>query len=290
MSVPEETASVTVAELIQERMSALRPAERRVALVLLADYPSAGLGTVADLAERVGVSAPSVMRFAQGLGFDGFGALQAALRAELTRRSTGPLGRIRWQAEEGSNAELLIRRAAQLAELVQTSLAAIPPADLDATIALLADPSRRLFLVGGRVSRLVAEYLGLHLERIRPQVRMLTDPQGRDVHHLLDTTKRDVYLLCDFRRYQRSTIELAKAVRRKGATIVLVTDEHLSPVAADAEIVLPVSVDSPSPFDSMAAALVLTELLVIPVLERLGARGQARMAAWEEHRGRDVLP
>jgi DNA-binding MurR/RpiR family transcriptional regulator len=283
-------APATVAELIQARMTALRPAERRVALVLLADYPSAGLGTVADLAERVGVSAPSVMRFAQALGFDGFGALQASLRAELTRRAGGPLGRIRWQAEEGSNSELLIRRAAQLAELVQTSLAAIPPADLDATIALLADSSRRLFLAGGRFSRVVAQYLALHLERIRPKVLLLNDPLGADLHHLLDATRRDVFLLCDFRRYQCSTIELAKQVGCRGATIVLVTDGHLSPAAADAEVVLPVSVESPSPFDSMAAALVLTELLVIPVLERIGAPGHARMAAWEEHRSGDVLP
>jgi DNA-binding MurR/RpiR family transcriptional regulator len=285
-----ESGSPTVAELIQSCMDKLRPAERRVARALLADYPSAGLGTVANLAEQVGVSAPSVMRFAQALGFDGFGSLQTSLRAELTQRSNGPLGRIRWQAEEGSNSELLIRRTRELYDFVHASLAAIPPADLDAAVDLLADSSRRLFLSGGRFSQMVAEYLSLHLEQIRPRVRLLEDPLGRDLGHIVDITRRDVYLLCDFRRYQRSTIELAHQVHRQGATIVLVTDEHLSPIAAKATVVLPVSVSSPSPFDSMAAALVLAELLVIPVLDRLGEAGKARMSKWEDHRSQELVP
>jgi DNA-binding MurR/RpiR family transcriptional regulator len=289
-SATDGSAPVTVAELVQQRMNGLRPAERRVARVLLADYPSAGLGTVASLARQVGVSAPTVMRFAQALGFDGFGALQRSLRAELTRHSNGPLGRIRWHAEEGSNSELLVRRTRELSDFLLTSLAAIPPADLDAAIDLLADSPRRLYLAGGRFSQMVAAYLSQHLEEIRPGVRLIEDPLGRDLGHLVDLSKRDVYLLCDFRRYQRSTIELAHQVRRQGATIILLTDEHLSPAAADADVVLPVSVASPSPFDSMTAAVVLAELLVIPVLERLGEGGQRRMSQWEEHRSQELLP
>jgi DNA-binding MurR/RpiR family transcriptional regulator len=84
---------------------------------LLADYPSAGLGTVADLAERAGLARHRVMRFAQGLGYDGFTAVPSALREELTQRSKGPLGRVRWDIEHGSNSELLLRRARQVSDL-----------------------------------------------------------------------------------------------------------------------------------------------------------------------------
>ena len=52
-------ADRTVAETIDRRLNELRPAERRAAGTLLADYPSAGLGTVADLAQRAQVSPPS---------------------------------------------------------------------------------------------------------------------------------------------------------------------------------------------------------------------------------------
>lgn len=90
-------ADRTVAETVDRRLNELRPAERRAAGTLLADYPGAGLGTMADLAQRAEVSPPSVMRFAQGLGYDdGFTAVQSALREELTAvegvAGTCPLG------------------------------------------------------------------------------------------------------------------------------------------------------------------------------------------------------
>ena len=57
------------------------------------------------------------MRFAQGLGYDGFTAVPSALREELTQRSKGSLGRVRWDIEHGSNSELLLRRARQVSDL-----------------------------------------------------------------------------------------------------------------------------------------------------------------------------
>src|SRR5882757_49558 len=57
------------------------------------------------------------MRFAQGLGYGGFTAVQSALREELTQRSKGSLGRVRWDIEHGSNSELLLRRARQVSDL-----------------------------------------------------------------------------------------------------------------------------------------------------------------------------
>src|SRR6202007_2690510 len=96
---------ITVADLARQQMDRLRPSERKVARTLLADYPSAGLNTVAELAQRAAVSAPTVVRCAQALGFDGFPALQAALRAELTRQSNGPLASVRIEYRESTHIE-----------------------------------------------------------------------------------------------------------------------------------------------------------------------------------------
>src|SRR4051812_10960471 len=67
------------------------PAERKVARVLLAAYPSAGFETVARLAERADVSGPTVIRFVNRLGFKGFPDFQEALRRDLDERSASPL-------------------------------------------------------------------------------------------------------------------------------------------------------------------------------------------------------
>jgi DNA-binding MurR/RpiR family transcriptional regulator len=277
----------TVAGIIRSRMTHLRPAERKVARTLLADYPSAGLNTVAQLADRASVSGPSVVRFAQALGFDGFPALQARLLDELTERSTGPLARVTWSDEADSQADLLVRRASEVTKIALDSLAAIPPADLEAAIDLMGDASRRLFVAGGRFTRPVAEYLALHLDQVRPRVRHLRDPLGMDLGQVLDIGRRDVYVLFDVPRYQRSTVELAARVRKHGATIILITDLQLSPAAADATVVLPVAVASPSPFFSVTAGFILTELLVVPVMERLGETAHTRLALWDDGRAHE---
>ena len=65
-----------------------------------------------------------------------------------------------------------------------------------------------------------------------------------------------------------------------GASVILITDESLSPAAEEADIVLPVAVDG-VPFDSFAALLVLTESLVDAVFHRAGEAAVERMASWE---------
>ena len=159
------------------------------------DYPSAGLNTVADLALRAAVSAPTVVRCVQALGYDGFPALQAALRAELTQRSNGPLASMRREYEPGTVIERLLRHADNVLQRTLASFAAIPPSDIESTVALLADTSRPLYIVGGRFSHVLAEYLALLLEQLRPRVRYLTDPFGADHAQVLDVTRRDVYVL-----------------------------------------------------------------------------------------------
>jgi DNA-binding MurR/RpiR family transcriptional regulator len=286
---PQPLSQSTVTELIGDGMDSFSPSERRVARALLADYPSAGLRTAASLAKDAGVSAPSVVRFAAAIGLESFSALQSALRDELSLRSQGPLGRVQWQAEDGSNAEMLVRRATALAGDAVSSLASIPPTEIDRAIDLLADSSRRLFLTGGRFSSALAQHLAINLEPIRPRVRLVTDPFGADMIRVVDLAARDIYLLIDFHRYQRSTVELARLAKRRGASIILITDRKLSPAASDADVVLPINVSAPSPFYTLSAGIMLVELLVIPVFHRLGKKGEQRMGTWDAFRSRELL-
>lgn len=84
-------ATGALADEIRHKLGELSPAERKVARVLLAGYPAAGFETVAVLAERAAVSAPTVIRFANRLGYRGFPDFQAALREELDARNASPL-------------------------------------------------------------------------------------------------------------------------------------------------------------------------------------------------------
>ena len=56
--------------------SDLTPTERRIAEAVLAEPTLLAFGTVSDLAGRVGTSRPTIVRFANKLGFEGYTQLQ----------------------------------------------------------------------------------------------------------------------------------------------------------------------------------------------------------------------
>ncbi|GAA4395158.1 MurR/RpiR family transcriptional regulator [Tsukamurella soli] len=289
-TAPTEESVHVVSERVADALPALSRAERQVGRVLLADYPSAGLSTTAALAQQAGVSPPTVLRFAQSLGFAGFTELQRALREELTRHSSGPLIRLGAPAGDGTARQLIVRDGTAQAERALESLARIPDSSYEAAIDLLTDLGRRIVLTGGRFTYLGAYHLGLHLEQLRPGVRMFNDPGGRDLGAVIELSHRDVLVLFDFHRYQRSAQELAAAATRRGATLLLVTDSLDCPVAPRADVVLDVTSATDHPFQSDTAAFMLTEQLLNVVLERLGEPAYTRLALWDRLREHELLP
>ncbi|BBZ26039.1 sugar isomerase [Mycolicibacterium madagascariense] len=279
----------TVAARATSALPTLSRAERRVGRALLADYPSAGLASAARLAERAEVSPPTVLRFAQSLGYEGFADLQVALRAELTAQSSGPITRLPSAPPADGPLDRLLRQAHAQNACAAATLAELPGSALEAAIALLADTSRTLYLHGGRFSHLLALHLAMHLEQLRPGVRVLTEPGGRDLGAMIELTRRDVVVLFDYHRYQRSAADLAARVHRAGATVLLITDDLACPVAPEAEVVLAASSTVDTTYQSMAAGFLLTELLVPLVMDEIGEPARTRMALWEDQRRTELL-
>jgi DNA-binding MurR/RpiR family transcriptional regulator len=276
-------AGAGVAALVRQRLGECSAAERRVARALLASYPAAGLSTVAALAERAEVSAPTVLRFLARLGFGGFPEFQRALRDELAERETSPLTAYRAAERTGAPPQgALPRAAAALPAAVAGTLAELPRGELDAVVRLLADQNLRVTVTGGRFSGLLAHYLVLHLMQIRGGSRLLPAAPVERTDLLVDVGRRDLFVIFDFRRYEEPTLALAREVTGRGAKVVLFTDRWLSPVAGLAEVVLPSRVESPSPYDSFVPALAVVETVVAAVIDRLGPAAGQRLKAMEQ--------
>ncbi|MFP5345665.1 MAG: MurR/RpiR family transcriptional regulator [Actinomycetes bacterium] len=283
---PETSPPQTVADVVRAGMGDLSAAELRVARALLAEYPTAGLGSTADLAARGEVSPPTVVRLIARLGFAGYRDFQQRLRDELQReRSASPLT-IRRDVP-GDNLRAVSEQVFN--EAMGRTFAELPDHELDRAVALLADQSKKILSLGGRYSHVLATYLDLHLRQMRPGTRVLLETPTRRAGYLLDVGRNDVCVVFDFRRYQRDVIELASYARAEGASLLLVTDPWLSPLATRADVVLPVRVEGPSPFDSIVPATALVETLVAGVLARLGDAAQERIRRAETLTSPDVL-
>jgi DNA-binding MurR/RpiR family transcriptional regulator len=276
MSLPApETSSIAVR--LRDALAALPRGERSVARTLLNAYPIAGLGTLAELAARSGVSTPTVLRLLTRLGFEGFSDFQRALHVELNERLANVYEDYRGDAvDQGSVG------AASLAVAVKAlegTAKAFTEEEFASAVPLLADPRLTVFAIGGAFSQSLASLLALHLAVLRSRVHCLPYGSAEVMTALAQAGRRDVLVVFDFRRYSESTLAVARHVAERGGRVVLVTDRWLSPVASFAESVLVARTESASPFDSLTAATALTEALVAGVSALLGTDGRARAEA-----------
>lgn len=250
----------------------LTPTERRIAETVVAEPTLLAFGTVSDLAEVVGTSRPSIVRFATKLGFDGYPRLQDHVRRDLSTQLDRPSVRIR----RGPDGHAVRHAIEQSIESVFAAADGGRLADLAAPITA----AERIWVLSGETSRAGAHALVSGLSMVRTGVRMLEERNlGRD---LADTHPNDLLVVIDFPRYRSAVIRAARVLAADGGEILAITDSPLSPLAQVTELWCAVEVPAIGPFDSSLPAVALAELLVMEVADQQQAGATARIDRTEE--------
>lgn len=273
--------SKTIAEQLQGRFDSLTRAERQLAHSILENYPVSGLGSITAIAENADVSTPTVARMVQKLGYKGFPEFQAALRLELEAKISNPIAKRDTWVESAPDKHVLNRFTEAVIGNIEQTLGHIDPETFDAARDLLADTDRHVYIVGGRITRALADYLFLHLQVIREQVTHVQAISNAWPHYLLDVGDGDVVVIFDVRRYENSTLKLAEMAHERGAQIVLFTDQWRSPVHKFAAHSFSSRIIVPSAWDSSVASLLLIETLIAAVQEANWAQTKERMEGLE---------
>lgn len=274
-------AKATIAERIRARFGTLTPAERTLVNALLSNYPIAGLGSITEFARVAQVSTPTVLRTVKKLGFKGFPDFQAHLRRELEAQLSTPLAKHEQWAAGAPAGHILNQFAAAVMENLRASLDYIDHRDFDRVAGLVGDRRRSVHIVGGRITRSLAEYLFTHLQVVRADVYLLPGAPSLWPQHLLNMRARDVLVIFDVRRYETSLLELAELARDRKVELVLFTDQWMSPVSRLASHALPLRIEVPSSWDSGVVTLFMVEALVAAVVNALWPDASHRMQELE---------
>ena len=168
MTAPEAHGKGTIATALHELRATLPPSESRVARTLLEGYPLAGIGTLAELAEKARVSSPTVLRLINRLGFSSFGDFERALLAEVEARLATTAGDMPSQPPQRDGhlvQKLLLEAAASLSADAQ----ALVGNEVDEVVELIATRARTVATMGGWLTEVFARYLFLELQTMRPR-------------------------------------------------------------------------------------------------------------------------
>lgn len=263
---------------IAEVAEALTPTERRIASVLSGDPTAAAFSTVAELADQAETSGPTVIRFANKLGFSGYSDLQNRARQALTEQLNTPTERIRQPADAHLRTEA---RSAVLAAM-DSAFGEVDSGRIRALASRLAAAESNLWIVASETSSPVAHVLAANLRLIRPGVRHLAGSMAAIAARTADAGRGDVVMAIDFERYEQAVTVTAERLVDAGATVVAVTDGPLSPLAAMADDWIGVTVPAVGPFDSVLPTLAVIEVLTAEVAALLRTGAASRLEQIED--------
>ena len=272
----------TLDDQLRAALPDLTRAERQLATHILAHYPVAALGSITTLAQAAMVSTPTVVRLVQKLGYKGYPHYQRTLRAEVEAMLVSPLAKPdRWRGGV-PDTHILNRFADAVISNLQQTLGQIDPAEFDAAAVLLADPARRIFAIGGRITHAIADYFVTLMKVIRPEVTLMSDMSNTWPPAMLDMKPGDVMLVFDIRRYENAVLQMAEMAKEQGVEIVLITDRWVSPAAVHARHTLACHVEAPSAWDSNVSLMVLVETLLSAVQSLTWETTEGRLKRLED--------
>lgn len=278
----ESTQELTVAERVRSQFGTLTRAERQFANILVENYPVSGLGSITAIAEASGVSTATVARTVRKLGFGGFPQLQAALRTELEATITGPVTKHDRWAQNAPDTHILNRFGDAVLENLRGTLQQLNPETFGAVVGLLAGQQHAVHVVGGRITRSLADYFFTHMQVIRNGVTLVASNSNTWPHYVLNMQARDVLVAFDIRRYERDILRLAEMATAKGVTLVLFTDQWGSPAVKLAAHSFHSRIEAPSAWDSSVVTMFIVEALIAAVEDATWQETQARMNSLEE--------
>lgn len=252
---------------IQSQASNFSRGHRQVADYILTHYQKAAFMTASQLSKTLGLSEPTVVRFAQSLGYTGYAEfirdLEKIVRSELTAIDRFELsvqaGRKRLQGPQ----EVILKEIQTLRNLWGSF-----PTEEFFKVVNEIQISQYIFIIGLRGSAHLAHYFCYFLRKVKRPVWMLTTGSTTDFDELIDVNSRTLVISISFPRYPKTTVDLTRYAKQRGARIVSITDSLLSPIAKLSDITLVVPVGLITLFDSYSALLCLINALVTEVGRR----------------------
>ncbi|GBP98963.1 SIS domain-containing protein [Streptomyces spongiicola] len=255
----------------------LSPGQRRIAQYITDNLTEAAFLSITDLADRVGVSQPSVTRFAASVGFSGYPALREALQPIALSAVAGSP-----ETVESRRNELQTAVDAEIANLESLRRRF---ADTDQVLGVGRELARSvpLTILGLRISTSLAEYFAYAARRIHPDVRLVSRGGSVAYDALLQSREAGGTWVLAFAmpRHAKETLAAIRAARRTGLRTALITDLTMGPLVDEVDVALTAGTGSRLVFDSYSAPGVLSAAILQAMADADPERTQQRLEQYE---------
>ncbi|MBU4349126.1 MurR/RpiR family transcriptional regulator [bacterium] len=248
---------------IKSHLTSLKPAERKVADYILDNVNEVIHLSITKMAENVGVSEATVVKFCQHIGYSGYQELKIIL-AQAGGKEHGVGEHIYGEIEVNDNLDTIIEKIFQIYnQSLNNTKELLKNADIKASVEMILK-ARRIYFFGFGASGIVAEDAELKFKRINHIAEALIDNHKQKMVGAL-LTEEDLVIGISDSGKTKELIESLEIVKLTMAKIIAVTSNLGSPITKLADITLLTS-SQETPFRGSALASRMAQLAVIDVL------------------------
>jgi DNA-binding MurR/RpiR family transcriptional regulator len=264
----------TFVALIQAEYEGLSRSAQTIARYLTQNPNDVAIHSINDIAARCNLHASTLVRFAQGLGYEGFKELKEIFHRRLATAAPGFEARVNSLktdlklhsrgSAKGFLGDLVARDMTTLQDLFNDAV----EADLQKAIDLL-ERSETIYIAGQLRSAPVAIFLRYVLTMLDRRV-VLLDADGGLATHMAKTMKRaDVLVSVSFRFYAKEVVSITEAAASSRVPVIAISDGTLSPLAKCADVLFSIPEGDYAFSRSLAAPMCLAQALMIGLAARL---------------------
>lgn len=247
------------------RTDSLNGAQKRLGHYLKNDSAALLLSNVSDLADAVGVSKATVVRFAKSLGYKGFPDFKRDIQREMRRKLRAASRMEQTFAELGNDENIFAKLIKRDIELLQETLQAVSSPDFHKAVEIIWR-ARKVFIIGLNASMALAYLLHFRLVRVKKDVHWIFLTGGTSLLEQLAFMERhDVLIAIDFVNVPREVQTALHHAKKVGAPILGITDFPSSAIAKASDVCLYAKRGLHTTVNSLTPAFSLVNALAIAV-------------------------
>ena len=248
--------------------SNLTKTQQMIARYILDNHSDACFMTSTEIAEKLGVSESSVVRFSRSLGFSGFVEFQKSLRKDyqdkvfsISSAITTPSERIAHRSKLEETTDYVQRHYKNAMQNMDSFFSTNSTLLFEEAADIILNCKRK-YIAATRSNTCLCDYFSLYLKQMVSHVIMTNTTSLSPIDHMCSISKDDCLIIFSFPRYSsvdEVTVEMAKEA---GAKNIVITDKPSSLLAQYATVLFTVPVNSNTFFNSMVAPQFVTEALL----------------------------
>ncbi|WMC92413.1 MurR/RpiR family transcriptional regulator [Kineothrix sp. MB12-C1] len=253
---------ISIIARIDARYKKMSKSHKAIASYITDHYEQAVFMTAAKLGETVGVSESTVVRFASGIGYDGYPEFQKALE-DWVKSKISSVQKIGAKYGKSTQSEILTSVLRADMDKLQDTLENLDGASFEMAVdTILA--AETVYILGMRSCEPLADFLHFYLNMIRGNVILLRSTSVSEIfEQMIRIGEKDAIVGISFPRYSMRTLKAMEFANDRNAKVIAITDSVHSPMNLYSACNLFARSDMVSIVDSLVAPLSVINALVV---------------------------